>query len=231
MDVEEQGARGVGGVGDVEPAAGEAPEEIRIDGAEGELAGLGPGADAGHVVEDPGDLGAGEIGIEDQAGLRRHRGLVARLLQAGADPGRAPILPDDGAMHRLAGALVPDQRRLALVGDADRRHVPGRHPGLLHRRPAGLEGGAPEVLRLVLDPARGREMLRELGLGEARDRGVGPEQQGARGGGALVDGEDEGGHRKALARCVRGAAAPAWRGRSCRPPGEAARRRWRRAGR
>jgi hypothetical protein len=45
-------------------------------------------------------------------------------------------------------------------------------------RPAGVERRAPKVLRLVLDPAGGREMLRELLLPDARDRGVGPEQDG-----------------------------------------------------
>ena len=30
---------------------------------------FGPRAGARHIVEDPGDLGAGEIGVEQQAGL------------------------------------------------------------------------------------------------------------------------------------------------------------------
>ena len=50
-------------------AAGELPDEPGVDGAEGQLAGLGPGAGAGDVVEQPGDLGAGEVGVDDQAGL------------------------------------------------------------------------------------------------------------------------------------------------------------------
>src|SRR5262249_17092692 len=47
------------------------------------------------------------------------------------------------------------------------------------------------VLRLVLDPARGREMLRKLLLRGSGDRNVAAEDNGARGGGALIDGKDE----------------------------------------
>ena len=77
VDVEQQGARGVGRVGGVHLAAGQPPEQEAVDRAEGELAGLGRRARAVDVVEQPGDLGGGEIGIEQQAGLRRDRRLVA----------------------------------------------------------------------------------------------------------------------------------------------------------
>ena len=147
-DVVEQGARGVGGVGGVHPAAGEAPEQEGVDGAEGELAGLGQRARALDVVEQPGDLGGREIGIEQQPGLGRDHRLVARLLQRAADVGRAPVLPDDGAVDGLARAPVPDEAGLALVGDADggdvarprarRRRAPaGRSPPWCARCPRG----------------------------------------------------------------------------------------------
>ena len=55
-------------------AAGQPPQQIAIDGAEQQFAALGALARAGDVIEDPGDLGAGEIGIDDQAGLGRDRG-------------------------------------------------------------------------------------------------------------------------------------------------------------
>ena len=74
VDVEQQRARGVGGVGRVHLAAGQPPQQIAIDGAEHQLAALGAFARAGDVVEDPGDLGPGEIGIDDQAGLGRIAG-------------------------------------------------------------------------------------------------------------------------------------------------------------
>jgi hypothetical protein len=47
VDVEEQRARGVAGIGDVQPAAGaELPQQPAVDGAEGELAALGAAARA-----------------------------------------------------------------------------------------------------------------------------------------------------------------------------------------
>ena len=52
-------------------------------------------------------LGAGEIGIEQKPGLGRKQRLAAGVLQARTNIRRPPILPDDGAMHRPAGAAVP----------------------------------------------------------------------------------------------------------------------------
>ena len=118
-DVVEQRAAGVGGVGGMHAAAGEPPDEKAVDGAEGEVAGLRQRAGAGHVVEQPGDLGGGEVGIEQQAGLGGDGRLVAGILEGAAHLGGAPVLPDDGAMDGLAGAAIPDQAGLALVGDAD----------------------------------------------------------------------------------------------------------------
>ena len=85
MDVEQQRARGVGGVGRMHLAARQPPQEIAIDGAEHQFAAAGAFARARDVVEDPCDFGAGEIGIDDQAGLGRNRGLVAFILELGAD--------------------------------------------------------------------------------------------------------------------------------------------------
>ena len=104
-------------------AAGQAPEQEAVDGAEGELAALGGGARARRVVEQPGDLGGGEIGVDDEAGRRRDRGSCALGLQPRATLGGAPVLPDDRVGDRLAGLALPDDRGLALVGDADRRQI------------------------------------------------------------------------------------------------------------
>jgi len=55
--------------------------------------------------------------------------------------GRAAILPDDGAVQRPAGAAVPEQRGLALVGQADGGEIPRREVGL---------GDGPRAVRRVL---------------------------------------------------------------------------------
>ena len=86
------------------------------------------------------------------------------LLERVADVGRAPALPDDGEVDGLARRAVPDDRRLALVGDADGGDVLAARP----RRPARAPRHArldarPDLRGVVLDPAGLREVLRELG--------------------------------------------------------------------
>ena len=54
-------------------------------------------------------------------------------LQFGADVGGAAVLPDDGAVHGLAGGAVPHHGGLALVGDADRGDVLRLQAGFLQR--------------------------------------------------------------------------------------------------
>ena len=139
-DVEQQRARRVGGVGGVHLAAGQPPQQKAVDRAEQRARRARPRARAGDVVEHPGDLGGGEIRIEQQAGLGRDRRLVALGLQLRADVGGAAVLPDDGAVDRPAGGAVPDDRGLALVGDADGGDVLGRcTPACCHRLAAGRD--------------------------------------------------------------------------------------------
>ena len=119
-------AAGVGDVGGVDRAAGQPPQQEAVDGPERQLAALGPLAGAGHIVEHPGDLGRGEIGVEEKPGPGADQRLGAVGLELGAAVGGAAVLPHDRAVDRLAGRAVPDDRGLALVGDADpgdaRRH-------------------------------------------------------------------------------------------------------------
>jgi hypothetical protein len=81
-DVVEQRARRVGGVGDMALAARQLPDQPAVDGAEGELAGFGPLPRALDVVEEPGELGAREIRVEQKARLLLHHRLMAGLRAA-----------------------------------------------------------------------------------------------------------------------------------------------------
>ena len=119
-------------------------------------------------------------------------GLVAFALQFGADVGGAAVLPDDGAVHGLPRGAVPHHGGLALVGDADRGDVLCLQAGLFQRLAADRDRRGPDVLGLVLDPARGREMLREFLLRGGGDGNVAAEHDGARGRGALIDGQHKG---------------------------------------
>src|SRR5439155_22209749 len=80
---------------------------------------------------------------------------------------RAAILPDDRVVDRLAGAAVPDDGGLALIGDADRRHIAGADAGARHRGARGRHGGRPDAGRVVLDMAGRWKDLLKLKLRES----------------------------------------------------------------
>jgi hypothetical protein len=112
-------------VGDVNLAAGQAVDEPGIDGAETQLAAFGTLPQSRIVVQDPLHLGAGEVRIDDEAGLFAHHVLQPACLELVAVTCRAPVLPDDGAPDRRAAVSLPHHHCLALVGDADRLHIVG----------------------------------------------------------------------------------------------------------
>ena len=177
------------GIRDVQPAAGQAVQQPGVHGPEAELPGLGAGPRARHVVEDPADLRGREVRVQDEAGALADHVLHALGAQAVAEAGGAPVLPDDGVGHGPAVLAVPHDRGLALVGDADRRHVPRPQRGLPEGFDRGRDLARPDLLGIVLHPAGVREDLAELAL-RRRDRlAVAVEDDGARAGGSLVEGE------------------------------------------
>ena len=186
VDVEEQGARGVRGIGDVRAPAREIPGQPAVDGAEGQLAALGPGAGAGDVVEQPLELGAGKIGVYDEAGALAEQVGMAGLGQVVADRGGSPILPDDGAVQRLPAGAIPEYRRFALVGDADggdpRRGdaVVAQH-GLCHGKLR-----MPDFAGVMFHPAGLRKVLGDFLLRDAMNAALTVEEDGAGAGCALI---------------------------------------------
>ncbi|MNS91052.1 hypothetical protein D3C72_1251260 [compost metagenome] len=190
MDVEEHGARGVGVVGDVHLAAGKFPDQPAVDGAEQQLTVARALAAAFDVVEDPLELGAGEVRVGDQAGGVADVLLVAIALELLADLGAASALPDDGVVDRAAGVLVPDHGGFALVGDADGCYLvvvqAGLCQGLDHHGALGRE----DFHRIVFDPAGLRVMLCELPLGGADHVRVAVENDRAGAGRTLIEGND-----------------------------------------
>ena len=175
-------------------AAGEMPDEPAVDRAEGELAGLRPRTCARHIVENPGDLGAGEIGIEQQPGLPGDHRFEPVGFAGGTELRRAPVLPDDRIVDRLTGFAVPDNGGLTLVGDADGGDVLGIQTGIGERPAHRLGGRAPQVAGVMLDPARCRDLLGELDLGQPANAVALVEHDGARRCRALVDGKHITGH-------------------------------------
>ena len=124
---QKHGAAGVGVVGDVGLSAGELPHQPGVHGAEQEISGLRPGPSPLHMVQDPAELGGGEVGVDEQAGVLLDvigKGLV--LLELLAQRRGAAALPHDGIVDGTPGDFVPDNGGLTLVGDADGGQLVGR---------------------------------------------------------------------------------------------------------
>jgi hypothetical protein len=176
-------------------AAGHVPDDPGVDGAEEQVTSVCGFACALDGLENPRDLGPREI-----SGQRKpDRLLVAIDAVAAAevldDALSARVLPDDRVGHRLAGVAVPDDRRLALVrdahgGDVDRGQV-GTGQGEAH----GFAHVVPDLLWVVLDPARPGEDLLVLELPGGDDARTMVEDDRARACRSLVDRQDVLKHR------------------------------------
>ena len=190
VDVVEHRAAGVGLVGDVDVAVRQLPDQPGVDRAEQQLASLRPLARAGHVVQQPFDLRAGEIRVRHKARLGADLVAPACLDDPVDDIGGTAALPDDGVCNRLAGGLVPDHGGLTLVGDADGGNVRGGDAELAHRAARHLKRRVPDLVRVVLDPAGLRENLAEFLLRGGTDVAGAVKENAAGGGSALIQGHD-----------------------------------------
>ena len=109
--------------------------------------------------QQPCQLGRREIGIDDETRGFGHVRAPALALERGAERRRTPVLPYDGIGEGLPRRAIPDDRGLALIGDANGGN--GLRAGLVQHRAADLEHGAPDFLRIVLHLPRRREDLSE----------------------------------------------------------------------
>ena len=154
-DVVEQRAARVRRVGRVHAAvgaAGEVPEDPRVDGAEREV-GVGVDAarrEAATRASSPRSTG--------RARARSRARTAARALRRGA---RRSAPRCGGPARRSRGGAgapvraVPDDDRLALVGDADRGDGLARSRRVAAATSASVSSVArPDVVGVVLDPAR-----------------------------------------------------------------------------
>ena len=169
---------------------GELPDQPAVDGAERQLAGLGARRARRGRCRESSDLAAGEVGVDDEAGAFADELFVAVALQPVAEVGRAAVLPDDRVVDRLAGLAIPDDGRLALVGDADGGDVARPEVRAPERLGRDRDLRRPDLAGVVLDPAGLREDLLKLALADGDDGRVVIEDDRARAGGALVEGED-----------------------------------------
>jgi hypothetical protein len=150
--------------------AGQVPYQPGIDGTEHQFSAFGPFAKSRYLVEHPDQLGTREIRVEEKACPAPYFVFEAQRLEFLAYRRRAPALPDYGVVDRLSGGLVPDYRRLALVG-----YTYGGNLGRCYLRSVdGSDGrvilGLPYFEGIVLDPARPEIYLVEWNLLHADDR-------------------------------------------------------------
>ena len=187
VQVHQHRARGIRDVGDMR-AAGEVPHDPRVHRAQPQGAALRCLANRVRVGEQP-FVGRGrEIGIDGEPRQRSNAGTPAGLTQGLAALCRAPVLPHDRGRQRSARARIPRHRRLALVGEPDRRQR--RVPGVRQRQSCGTLYATPDFRGILLDPTgpwvmRGDRDTSLTGHGSVRRH---DESRGAAG--ALIDRED-----------------------------------------
>jgi hypothetical protein len=187
MQIEKHGAGGVAGVGDVHSAAGQFPQQPTIHRAECQAAGCGKLSCAGNVLQNPGNLAAGEVGVDQQAGSLLDETLVTLRFQVFTKRGGAAILPDNGVADGLAGGAIPHDRRFSLVGNADSGDVAGLHVCLGQSFQGDCNLRCRDLFRIVLDPSGLGENLCELALGHGSDGAFVIKQERSRTGCALIE--------------------------------------------
>ena len=233
-DVEQHGARGVGHVRGMHGAPCQLPQQPAVHGAERQFAALGHLARAGHLIQQPAQLGGGKVRVHHQAGGLPDVGRQPVRAQLRAQGLAAAVLPDDGVVQRLPGAPVPQHRGLALVGDADGRHRSRGNTGLGEGLARRGQLRLPDLLGVMFHPARLREDLAELALRHGHHAALVIEDDAAGTGGALVQGQEVGHARgsfemadelQAFYGTAGGSGAPRGAGRHGGPQPPQARRR------
>ncbi len=126
------------------------------------LAALGPLPRASDVIEQPADLRPGEVGRQRQTAALAEAVHAAVPRQVVDQVGGAGVLPHHRVGDRLAGLPIPQQRRLALIGDADRGEIVRTDVQRGHRLGDDRLDRAPDLQRVVLDPPRSRKDLAML---------------------------------------------------------------------
>jgi hypothetical protein len=138
----------------VQSAAGQAPQQKAVDRAEGDLACRRALAQPGNLVKQPADLRGREIRVDDQAGAFGNGSASPAARQASQISAvrrscQTIALCTGRPVERSHNTAV--SRWLVMPDRGDR--------GVTRRSDCGTAGhrhGTPDLLRVVLDPARAR---------------------------------------------------------------------------
>ena len=171
VDVEQHRARGVGHVGDVDArrrSASRAASESTVPNASSPASARARAP--GDVVEHPGDLGAGEIRVDHQPGLRaRTIGSWPSRFSSSQNAAVRRSCQTIALCDRLAASRDPRRRvvsRWLVIPIAAMSPAPSRACASASRADADLR--RPDLARVVLDPARLREDSAETPAGRRR---------------------------------------------------------------
>ena len=153
-------------------ATGQLPNEPGVNSTKNQIASLCTSTGALYIVQNPGNLGAGEVSIQSQAGLLLELIKIALCLQVLNDAGSLTGLPHNCVINRTASVLIPNYCGLTLVGDTHSCDVACLQATLFQSALHYLAHGAPDFICIMLNPARVREVLSELLLCNAYNLGV-----------------------------------------------------------
>ena len=197
LQIHQHGAAGVGDVGDVQArlpagtagAAGQVPGDPAVHRAEQQIPAFGRRPQRRVAVQHPAQLrrrrSRWPSAIRCAPARRRGRSRPAIAVEQAAGPG---VLPDDGPADRNAGVPVPDHRRLALVGHAERRPpAPASDAGIGECLRHDLPDDGPDLGGVVLHPAGPGKVLMMLPLGDRHHPALPVEQHAPGRGRALVE--------------------------------------------
>ena len=133
--------------------ARELPDEPAVHRSEEQLSVFGASAEGSVLIQQPFQLRAGEIGVDDQPGLLLNIRAEAVPFQPLADIRRSAALPADGVPHRFPGGLLPEDGGLPLVRDADAGDVRGAEPAFFKDLRHGPKLPGQDLHWVMLHPA------------------------------------------------------------------------------
>ena len=154
-------------VGGKAGAAGQVPQEPGVHGAGAQAALGGQGRGIGDVLQDPGQFAAGNSGLMPRPVAATTAGSWPAAISAAQASAVRRHCQMDGGADRLAGVRVPDDQRLALVGDGD--GVGGLACATMSAMTCLNRG--PDVARPIARPSRDADS--RWSAGPRRGRGCG----------------------------------------------------------
>ena len=115
-----------------------------------------------YMIQYPADFACGEIRIQKQTGFLTNHFLQSFLLQLLAIGVRLPGLPDDRKINRLTAFLIPDNRRLPLIGNADGSYLCILYTGFCQYLKHNTNRACPYVVCILFHPAGVRIIIFQL---------------------------------------------------------------------